>query len=336
MGSKRGFGRRRGRCWVFTIHTEVVDCPPSGFANGAIWHFWAPEQLDWDESIVRYVICGLESCPDTGRYHWQGYIELRAPVGMQRVKEELSCDWCHLEERRGSQSEAIEYCRKSDTGETHEDGNKVLFEYGTAAEDGKRGPSSKNQNYKIVLEQETYQSALSKLCELEPSDYVRFNAAVRRGLMDHYLKMEVFIRDRSSFNVEFIDKDVFDTKAVVLTGSSGIGKTAYALAHFQKPFIVSHIDQIKDLNPLVYDGVVFDDMSFNHWPVSSCIHIVDLEMPRFINCRHVTGYMPAKFPRIFTSNLPYRSVFNFNDCNEEQEKAIDRRIYHVLLNKKLF
>lgn len=333
-----GPARKRLRNWVFTVQLDLVGAIDTSDVCGGDGggRTWDPNCLGLDESDCRYVICGLEECPDTKRLHWQGYLETTRACDFKSIKKILDCTWVHLEPRKGTQQQAVDYCKKSDTGILDDDGTKILFEWGTPGANGVRGPSAKNNNYRTVLEMPTYQEALQKLEELEPADYIRFNAAVKRGLMAHFLKPTVFIRPKESFNVPMIPENVFKNFAVVLTGLSGAGKTAYAVAHFSNPFVVSHIDQLKDYNPLVYDGLIFDDMSFAHWPVESCIHIIDMEYDRHVNCRHVTGYIPKGTPRFFTSNRAFMYVFNAKDANEEQCKAIERRVHHVLINKKLF
>lgn len=326
--------RLRARCWMFTIQCAARVSHES--SQGGTPDEWDPAAQSFDEDHVRYVSCQLERGHETGRLHWQGYLEALQPVGLKRVKELLSCNHAHLEPRRGTQAEAIAYCSKEDTRETDEDGDPIRFEIGEPAKDGVRGKGSKNKNYGEMLQQKTYQDALLLCQELEPADYVRFNAAVRRGLMQHYLKPEVFIRPLSSFNRDGIRPVLFKTFSVVLTGKSGTGKTAYALAHFEKPYLISHLDQLKDFNPLEHDGLVFDDMSFEHFPVESCIHLVDLEYDRYIHCRHVMGFIPKGFPRFFTSNRAFNHVFNFKDANEDQEIAITRRVHHELIVTELF
>lgn len=336
---KRGPARVRLRCWVFTVNTDVFDPSPEGPEEESTTpprRDWDPNGLAFDGDIVRFVCAGLEVCPNTRRLHWQGYIELNKAFGISKVKEVLSCTWCHLEPRRGTQEEAIVYTEKTDSGVLDDDGTKIMFRWGEPAANGVRRTGLKNDHYTEVLSMSTYQEALSKLQELEPADYVRFHASVKSALMSHFMQNTVYIRPVESFNRPLISPDILKSKAVVLHGVSGTGKTAYALAHFKKPFMVSHVDQMKNWNSLIYDGIVFDDMCFSHWPVSTCIHILDLEFQREIHCRFTNGIMPAGFPRIFTTNLSYGSLFNFEHANEEQCNAMLRRMYKIFIDQPLF
>lgn len=337
--TKRGPTRQRLRCWVFTIQTNIFDGGEGEgdrYTDGEGRAEWDPWGLQYDGSDWRYCIAGAERCPKTGRYHWQGYAEFNKAMDLVAVKKALDCNYVHLEARRGTQEQAIAYCRKEDTGVLCEDDHKLLFEWGTPARDGGRGKATKNQNYSKVLEMSTYGEAVELLRELEPADYVKFHSSVTGALKKHFTRTKVFIRPAETFTVPLIPADKLKRFAVVITGISGAGKTAYAKAHFKAPLVCSHIDDLKRFDPIEHDGIVFDDMSFAHWPVSSCIHLLDMEDDRSINCRHTCGFIPAWTPRIFTSNKKLHDVFNFKDCNEEEERAIMRRFEHVFVNAKMF
>lgn len=94
-----------------------------------------------------------------------------------------------------------------------------------------------------------------------------------------------------------------DQHACWILGPSGTGKTEYAKSMFDHPLVVRHIDALKNFKPGHHDVIIFDDMSFLHWPRTSCIHIVDLANPSDINVKYGTVRLPAGLPRIFTSNV---------------------------------
>uniref|UniRef100_UPI0040475A0E hypothetical protein n=1 Tax=Shewanella sp. TaxID=50422 RepID=UPI0040475A0E len=127
----------------------------------------------------------------------------------------------------------------------------------------------------------------------------------------------------NQFNEAFVDLD--EHPVVLIIGKSGVGKTAFAKAHFTNPLFVSHIDDLKHLSD-VHDGIVFDDMDFKHWPVTSQIHITDYEEGRSINVKHATAYIPCKTRRIFTCNdVPF-------SCHP----AIERRVHRIEFYHNLF
>lgn len=90
----------RHRCYVFTsFKTEEPEF----------------ESMD-------YMIRGLETCPSTQKKHWQGYVEFDNGVSFKTAQKRIGDTKAHFEPRRGSQKEAIEYCKKE--GEWKEFGQK--------------------------------------------------------------------------------------------------------------------------------------------------------------------------------------------------------------------
>lgn len=61
------------------------------------------------------------------------------------------------------------------------------------------------------------------------------------------------------------------------------------------------MDDLKKLNR-DNDGLVFDDMSFNHYPATSILHLTDVQEQRSIHGRYNNSTIPKGMPRIFTSN----------------------------------
>lgn len=106
------------RNYMFTIH--VV-------ADFAEWEPVLHEQF-------RYLVAQREFAPTTGQPHWQGYVELKKPARITQVKGWLGAPTAHLEARRGTQLQAIEYCKKQ---ETRMDGSEPV-ELGAAAAQGER------------------------------------------------------------------------------------------------------------------------------------------------------------------------------------------------------
>lgn len=121
-----------------------------------------------------------------------------------------------------------------------------------------------------------------------------------------------------------LDKGIPREKALVLVGASGIGKTVLAKKMVDKPALfVSHIDQLKTFRPDYHKGIVFDDVSFKHTPITNQIGICDYDNPRAIHCRHTVANIPARIMKIFT-------------CNEAplelEHEAIARRVTLIQCN----
>lgn len=95
------------------------------------WMFTAWVEKDWETMInedVLYICVGEEICPTTGRLHWQGYAEFSKQLTKERVQEVMNYPALHVDPRRGTQKQAIDYCRK--------DGK--FREFGTRKQQGKR------------------------------------------------------------------------------------------------------------------------------------------------------------------------------------------------------
>lgn len=93
------------------------------------------------------------------------------------------------------------------------------------------------------------------------------------------------------------------TKTLILHGESGVGKSSLAKALLPKALMINHVDQLRGYDPLIHEGVIFDDMNFSHWPRESHIHVVDVEEDRAIHCRYAYAFLPAGTRRIMTTNL---------------------------------
>lgn len=93
------------------------------------------------------------------------------------------------------------------------------------------------------------------------------------------------------------------TRALVLYGSAGSGKTTYGKLHVDKPCLwIRHIDNLKYFDKNYHRSILFDDLDFNHWPITSQIALVDTENETAINRRYGVTNIPKGFPRIFTCN----------------------------------
>lgn len=67
-----------------------------------------------EDPNFKYMVYQVETAPETGALHIQGYIELKRQTDFTTVKAMFPCE-VHLEKRRGSRAQAIAYCRKAET-----------------------------------------------------------------------------------------------------------------------------------------------------------------------------------------------------------------------------
>lgn len=92
-------------------------------------------------------------------------------------------------------------------------------------------------------------------------------------------------------------------KALVLIGDSGVGKTTWAKTNIPKPCLfVTHIDELKLFRKGFHVSILFDDVSFKHYPIPAQIHLVDYFDHRSIHVRYGTASIPAGVVKFFTCN----------------------------------
>lgn len=92
----------RHRCWMITYH---LDCLEEGQSF--------LQEISLLEA-TRYIAGQIEKCPTTNRLHVQAYLHLKNPKAMSPLKKLLG-QAVHLEPRRGTIKEAIQYCTKLET-----------------------------------------------------------------------------------------------------------------------------------------------------------------------------------------------------------------------------
>lgn len=85
----------------------------------------------WQAFDCVYIIVGKEVAPSTGTPHLQGYVELKKRVSFKTLIESIP-QGVHIEPRRGSQKQAIQYCKKTsdffEVGEPKRQGSRTDYE----------------------------------------------------------------------------------------------------------------------------------------------------------------------------------------------------------------
>lgn len=152
----------------------------------------------------KYCILQLEQCPTSQRLHWQGYIELKKPYRMAGLKKLCNDQTMHLEARRGTQQQAIDYCKKLDTAVG------TFMEFGTLqTEQGKRS------DLESLVAMTRAGATTKELLDAHPGTYARYYRAV-----DHI---------RHSGAIDKPDRNqVGDLEVALFFGTSGQGKSRRA------------------------------------------------------------------------------------------------------------
>lgn len=279
----------------------------------------------WPQRQLKYVIWSeelgsLDEENASGQHHFQGYLELKMQVSITTLKTWPGLEPAHFAPRRGSQQQAIAYCSKKDDP-TFLDGP---WQYGEKSKQGQRSDL-------IELQSDLNSGhTLSYIARNHFSNFIRYN----KGITE-YLRVTKPIIEAHEYTINDFNRPALNLdKAVVLLGPTKLGKTEFALAHFNFPLLVRHIDSLRNLQPGEHDGIVFDDMKFGHFPTGARIALLDINHTSEIHCRYSNGIIPAKFRRIFTTNNP-DIFFNPNDTSDERD-AISRRVQFINVDVPLF
>jgi len=132
-------------------------------------------------------------------------------------------------------------------------------------------------------------------------------------------------------NTTFKEIPVLNWTTLILHGNTNTGKTMWACHQFKSPCVCSHIDDLGNFKSSIHDGIVFDDMSFNHYPREAVIHILDWELDRSIQVRYKCAFIPKHTRKIFTTNKTLFDFLPFDDSG-----AIKRRYKSFHVTEKLF
>lgn len=96
------------RNYVVTYNNPPDDWDPPGPAR-------YPGTVVRVDSRIRFIAGQFERGEDSGLLHWQGYVVFNDPQRVSGAKSILDAPSAHLEVRRGSHQQALEYCTKQDT-----------------------------------------------------------------------------------------------------------------------------------------------------------------------------------------------------------------------------
>lgn len=72
------------------------------------------------DDIMKYMVCGVETCPDTQRLHLQVYFQLKQKKTISFLKKELHAK-AHFESAKGSYRDNFKYCTKEGNWEEYGD-----------------------------------------------------------------------------------------------------------------------------------------------------------------------------------------------------------------------
>lgn len=283
-------------------------------------------EYDDPNQLIRYAIYS-EEVAASGTHHFQGYIEYYKTVRITQAQSlnNFQLENVHFEKRKGSPQQAIDYVKK--IGTIYDDGTTISgpYEFGSPS----KAPGKRNDIIEFVKDIKEGKGN-TELLEQHTGTFVRY-AKMIPVIRQMYAPKPV-LKPIESFNHERCE--LTTDRSVIFYGPSSIGKTQFALAHFKNPFLVTHLDNLLHFWDEKYDGIVFDDLSFNHLPPEARIKILDRRMMTTVHIRYTTVQLPPEIPRIFTHNR--EDIFLNKEDHEDQSLAIQYRYVSYPFTEQLY
>lgn len=118
----------QARRWLFTWYPDLE----AGMGEDEA----AQQPPLWDPEWMTYLFAALETCPTTGRWHWQSYVETAQRLTMQGLKNKLDDPTVHVEMAEATSEANVEYCSKTRPQDTVP--NTIWVEMGEPMQQGKR------------------------------------------------------------------------------------------------------------------------------------------------------------------------------------------------------
>jgi len=205
---------------------------------------------------VTYVIYQREICPETGREHFQGYVELETKKSMVQLHAECEgLETAHFEPRRGSAAQAKAYCSK--------EASRVEgpWEFGE--------PKTQGQRADLIALKATIDSGATmvQIADDHFSEFLKFHKSIVT-----YKRLRQPKRD-------------WPMELILYIGPSGTGKTRAVRDAFPNAYWKPHGKWWDE-----YDGqetVVFDEMYGSSFPYTELLKLFD-RYPHSVECKGAT------------------------------------------------
>ncbi len=284
---------------LFLTYSQVTKGTPLEEVYAALVVRLAPY------TIENYIVAREEH--KDGGEHWHCYLKLnrkgnfRGPNRLDIKLIEAGAERVYHGNYKAGKVNHIAYAKKDGDYITNMDDKAKYLELASAGE---------------------YDAACEAFAAKHPKEYVMHLQAIQknlRSLATPTVRTPYYGPWSQSLTEATTGWDSARTSLIV-SGPSGTGKTQYALTLGKKPLLVRHADMLRRLTP-EHDLIVFDDMSFRHWPRESCIHLVDLDEEAQINIRYGVAVIPARTRRVFTTNEKMGNIFA-----DDEYGAIKRRV----------
>jgi len=247
---------------------------------------------------IKYFVFQREIGKETQTEHIQMYLEFSMPKKFETIKSYFPR--AHIEERRGTKSQARDYCMKTDT-QFHKP-----LEYGNFVDNGKR--SDLSDIYELVKDGATDY----EIMELYPTQFMRYSKAIQQCRQTY-----VFNKYKTKFR---------QLQVHYIWGKAGCGKSRYVMDKYG----YENVYRVTNYNSGAFDTyqgqdiIVFEEFR-SSFPIVEMLNYLD-GYPLQLPCRYTN--LTACYTKVFIiTNIPlheqYKSV---QEKHDETWKAFLRRI----------
>lgn len=283
----------------------VILCPATMAQQISQWcfTFWEQDRMPgWNPDKMRYMVYQAEQCPDTGKKHFQGYVEFHRTQKMGMVKKALGSNTVHLGPRQGSRAQARDYCMKEDT-RLPEGGP---FEFGEWIE----GQQGKRTDLEDVAKKIKEGKSFKEITEEHTTTVIRYTKGIKAV--------------QKILNVKKRPEEV---ENIILYGDTGCGKSTYIWRKFPEIW-TGYI-------PGWWEGYDKHDYAFYdefdgavHMDVSLFKKVTD-KFPLNVPCKGDSIDYVARV-NLFASNINPRDWYP-----RQHWEAIKRRMNHIIYCRRL-
>lgn len=201
-GSDISDGGKTARRWVVTIQGQHDTL---AMENAKRSSYRPPAEAG--PTKIRYLVMQQEIGGETGRLHWQGYVEFSQPVRAAGVRKSLNCPWAWVKPARGTGAQARAYCTKDETRAP--DGVRV--EWGSMALEGQ----GKRNDLAAVAAGVTEGMSVVEVALAHPETFIRYHAGIQK------------LAQLQAHAARSVEKRQ-DLEVVVVCGPPGTGKSFWA------------------------------------------------------------------------------------------------------------
>lgn len=110
---KRPFKDLKGKWYARETEKLIKNC---NFGKYICFTYYGEDEPKWKPETMHYLVFQRETCPETKRLHWQGYVEFKHSNRLYTVWDELECHGARCANRKAPTGEqAAAYCKKTET-----------------------------------------------------------------------------------------------------------------------------------------------------------------------------------------------------------------------------